>query len=149
VPRGFLPDEDQGVMILTARLPDGASLERTEHVVEEIEQVLKATPAVEDTIAFGGLDATNSTNNSNVATLFSTLKPWDERTDQKGQLSAILADVNRRLSKIKEGVVIAFGLPPIQGLSNTAGFEMMLEDRAGGDPQQLADTAQNLIDAAR
>jgi hydrophobe/amphiphile efflux-1 (HAE1) family protein len=149
LPRGFLPDEDQGVIICTLRLPDGASLERTEAAVKKVEDVLRETPSVVDIIAFGGLDALNSTNSSNAATLFAALKHWDERKGPEEQLPALLASVNRRLSQIPEGVAVAFGQAPIQGLSNTAGFELMLEDRVGGDTQQLADAAQAVIDAAR
>jgi hydrophobe/amphiphile efflux-1 (HAE1) family protein len=149
LPHGFLPDEDQGVIIVTARLPDGASLERTERVAEKVEAVLKATPTVESMILFGGLDALNGTNSSNALTSFAPLKHWDQRKAPDEQLPAILADVNRRLSQIPEAFAVAFGMPPIQGLSNTAGFEMMLEDRTGGDPQELADAADALIDATR
>jgi hydrophobe/amphiphile efflux-1 (HAE1) family protein len=149
LPHGFLPDEDQGTMILTGRLPDGASLERTERVAQKIEKVLKDTPAMESMIAFGGLDALNGTNSSNAVTLFAPLKDWSERKAPDQQLPAILADVNRRLGEIPEASIFAFGMPPIQGLSNTAGFELMLEDRSGGDPQQLADAADGLMDAAR
>jgi hydrophobe/amphiphile efflux-1 (HAE1) family protein len=149
LPHGFLPDEDQGVIIITARLPDGASLERTERVAEKIEKVLKDTPTVESMIVFGGLDALNGTSSSNALTSFAPLRDWDLRKAPNEQLPAIMADVNRRLSQIPEAFVACFGMPPIQGLSNTAGFEMMLEDRTGGDPQQLADAADGLIDATR
>jgi multidrug efflux pump len=149
LPHGFLPDEDQGVIIVTARLPDGASLERTERVAEKVEAVLKATPTVESMIVFGGLDALNGTSSSNALTSFAPLTHWDQRKAPDQQLPAILADVNRRLSEIPEAFAVAFGMPPIQGLSNTAGFEMMLEDHTGGDPQALADAADALIDATR
>jgi hydrophobe/amphiphile efflux-1 (HAE1) family protein len=149
LPAGFLPDEDQGVMFAAVRLPDGASLERTAKVMDEVEQIIRTTPGVQDITSLGGVDFTTSTNNSNVATVFASLKPWEERKAQNLQLPAILASTGRRFSQIQGAIVFPFGLPPILGLGSTGGFEFMLEDRLGGDPAQLSDAAQAMMDAAR
>jgi hydrophobe/amphiphile efflux-1 (HAE1) family protein len=147
LPSGFLPDEDQGVFFVAVRLPDGASLERNRRAVEEVEKIIMALPGVEACTTLGGLDITTSTNNSNVSTLIATLTPWDERKTKDLQLASILGLAQRKFSQVEEAFVFGFGLPPILGLSNAGGFEFMLEDRAGGDVNQLSDAAQAVVDA--
>ncbi len=132
LPGGFLPDEDQGVFFTAVRLPDGASLERTRLVTNKVEDILRNTPGVQDVTTFGGLDILTSTNNSNVATVIATLKPWEERKTKDLQFASILGRAQGQFFGIPEAVVFGFGLPPILGLGTSGGFEFMLEDRAGG-----------------
>jgi hydrophobe/amphiphile efflux-1 (HAE1) family protein len=149
LPAGFLPDEDQGVFFGAVRLPDGASLERTQRVVADVEKKILAIPGLADVTTFGGLDFTTSTSNSNVATMICALKPWEERHSKDLQLTSILVKAQQQFNQVKEALVFGFGLPPILGLSTTGGFEFMLEDHAGVDTSQLADAAQAVVDAAR
>jgi multidrug efflux pump len=146
---GFLPDEDQGVFFGAVRLPDGASLERTQRVTADVEERVHAIPGVSDVTTFGGTDFTTSTSNSNTATLIVALDPWEQRKAKDLHLDSILAKAQRQFNQVQEALVFGFGLPPILGLSTTGGFEFMLEDRAGGDISQLADAAQVIVDAAR
>ncbi len=143
-PGGFLPDEDQGVVFVQVRLPDGASLERNEKVATDIENYLLKIPGVEDVVTFGGLDMTTQTSSSNVSTLIAVLKPWEERHTPETQIGSIIGRINQELSQKPEAAVISFGLPPILGLGTAGGFEFMVEDRTGGDANQLAQLAQNL-----
>ena len=147
-PGGFLPDEDQGVVFVQMRLPDGASLERNEKVSIDIENFLLSIPGVEDVVTFGGLDMTTSTSSSNVSTLIAVLKPWEERRTPETQIGHIIGQINTQLSQTPEAFVIAFGLPPILGLGTAGGFEFMVEDRTGGDANQLAAVAQTLASEA-
>jgi hydrophobe/amphiphile efflux-1 (HAE1) family protein len=146
LPGGFLPDEDQGVFFTAVRLPDGASLERTRLVTNKVEDILRKTPGVQDVTTFGGLDILTSTNNSNVATVIATLKPWEDRKTKQEQFAAILGSAQGQFFGIPEGIVFGFGLPPILGLGTSGGFEFMLEDRSGGtDIHQLAVVADQVI----
>ena len=138
LPTGFLPDEDQGVFFTAVRLPDGASLERTRALTTKVEGMLTKIPGVEAVTTFGGLDLLTSTNNSNVATVIATLKPWEERKAKNLQFEAILGSAQRQFFAIPEGIVFGFGLPPILGLGTAGGFEFMLEDRSDGSTEQLA-----------
>ncbi|MGI9072107.1 MAG: efflux RND transporter permease subunit [Bryobacteraceae bacterium] len=149
VPGGFLPEEDQGVFISSVRLPDGASIERNRQTSKQVENVLQATPGIQDISVVGGLDIPTATNNSNVTTVFATLKPWDERKAKNVQLEGILGSVQQRYYGIKDGFIFAFGLPPILGLGTSGGFEFMLEDRSGGDVDALAQATDQLVAAAR
>ncbi|HWB84703.1 MAG TPA: multidrug efflux RND transporter permease subunit [Bryobacteraceae bacterium] len=149
LPAGFLPDEDQGAFFVSVRLPDGASMERTDAATRKIESIIKKLPGVQTYFTLGGLDIATGTSNSNVATLIAALKPWDERKSEDLQLNAILAKAQGGFYTVPEAFTFAFGLPPILGLSTTGGFQFMLEDRSGTDIESLAKAADNLVAATR
>jgi hydrophobe/amphiphile efflux-1 (HAE1) family protein len=146
IPKGFLPSEDQGVFFTAVRLPDGASLERTRRITNQVERILQSTPGVKDVTTFGGLDLLTTTLNSNVATVIATLKPWEDRKSKQLQFDAILGHAQGQFFGIPEAQVFGFGLPPILGLGTSGGFEFMLEDRTGNDDiHQLADVSSQVI----
>jgi hydrophobe/amphiphile efflux-1 (HAE1) family protein len=149
LPAGFLPDEDQGAFFTSVRLPDGASMNRTDAATSKIEDVIRRIPGVERYFTLGGLDIATQTQNSNVSTVIATLKPWDDRKAKSEQLTAILGSAQAGFYTVPEAFSFAFGLPPILGLSTTGGFQFMLEDRAGADVGSLARAADALVDAAR
>ncbi len=149
LPTGFLPDEDQGTILASIRLPDGASVERANAATRKIERMVAGFPGVAGTMTMGGVDITTRTNSSNVATLIIRLKPWDERQAKDLQLQSVLTRLRAAFSSIPEASVNAFGMPPIQGLSVTGGFQMMLEDRLGGNLQDFTQVADLLVQAAR
>jgi multidrug efflux pump len=150
VPGGFLPDEDQGVFFAAVRLPDGASLERTRAVTLRAEKILQSMPGVQDVTVFGGFDFLTSTNNSNVATMIATLKPWEKRKTEDLKLDSIMGRAQGQLFGVPEAFIFTFGLPPILGLGTSGGFEFMLEDRTGApDIQQLADVTDQVIGETR
>src|SRR5262245_5870745 len=148
-PTGFLPDEDQGVFFVAVRLPDGASIERTDRVVGQVEDILGANPGVEAVTTLGGLDRLTNTINSNVSTVIALLKPWDERAAMHLDQQTILQQVQPKLAQLQSGIVFGFGLPPILGLGATGGFELMLQDRTGGELARLSDVTQAFVQAAR
>jgi multidrug efflux pump len=149
LPNGFLPDEDQGALFVSVHLPDGASIDRNSAALVKIENVVARLPGVDHYFVLGGTDIATQTSSSNVSTVIATLKPWEERKSADQQLPAILAAAQRGLSQVPEAFSFAFGLPPILGLSLTGGFQFMLEDRTGGDIQQLGQVADTLVDATR
>jgi hydrophobe/amphiphile efflux-1 (HAE1) family protein len=149
LPTGFLPDEDQGVVFTSIRLPDGASSERTNAATRKIESLLMKDPSVARIFSMGGMDIRTSGGGSNVATAIVTLKPWEERTSPDLQLRATLGRFMAKFATVPEAQTVAFGLPPIMGLSVTGGFQYVLEDRMGGTVEDLARTADGLIEASR
>ena len=149
LPNGFLPDEDQGAVFISIRLPDGSSVSRADAATRRIENIVSRIPGIAGTLTLGGLDIATRTNNSNVATIIARLTPWEDRHEKNLQLPAILAAMQREFAKVPEAVTFAFGLPPILGLSSTGGFQYMLEDRLGGDIHSLAQTADQVVLAAR
>jgi len=149
LPSGFLPDEDQGAIFVSVRLPDGASTDRTDAAVRKIEQRIAQLKGVKSWFVIGGTDFATQVNSSNVAGIIMALKPWEERTTPDLQLNAIIARANRAFAEVPEAITFAFGLPPITGLSLTGGFQYVLEDRAGGDLDQLSAVGDGIIGAAR
>jgi hydrophobic/amphiphilic exporter-1 (mainly G- bacteria), HAE1 family len=149
VPSSFLPDEDQGYFYVNLQLPSAASLERTDHVAQRIENILTHTPGVESTTTVVGFSLLSFTRTSYNAFFFVTLKPWDDRKSRLEQFQVIKARLNRELSQLPEGVAFDFSPPAIPGVGTSGGFSFVLEDRAGNDVQFLASNLNNFLAAAR
>jgi hydrophobe/amphiphile efflux-1 (HAE1) family protein len=141
LPGGFLPTEDKGYFAVSVRLPDAASLQRTQAAVARVEAVLRAEPAVQGTVAIVGLDLLTQANQTNTATLFVMLTEWGERGDA-GAIPALLGRVNGALGAIPEAVAFGFNLPEIPGLGTSSGLELNLQQRAGGDVRAFARQVQ-------
>jgi multidrug efflux pump len=149
LPTSFLPDEDQGTIYVTVRLPDAASTERADAATRRVEDLIGKIPGVSGTFTLGGIDISTRTSSSNVATVITRLKPWDERTTPDLEFRGIIANIQRATARVPEAVTSAFGQPPIQGLSTTGGFQFMLEDRTGVGVEDLAQAANLTAQTAR
>jgi len=147
-PTGFIPEQDQGFLITVVQLPPGAALARTEEVVRQATDIALKTKGIEHVVPFAGLDATTSTIASNAGTVFSGLPSLYNHELPGVNANSVLADLRKRLSVIKNAYVLTIPPPPVQGLSNSGGFKMMLEDRADLGPQALAQAANTLVAAA-
>ncbi|TCK33830.1 hydrophobe/amphiphile efflux-1 (HAE1) family protein [Paraburkholderia sp. BL8N3] len=147
-PTGFIPEQDQGYLITVVQLPPGASLDRTEKVVREAIDIILSTRGVEHVAPFVGLDATTFTVASNSATIFSGLPSLYNHEIPGVTANTVLAGLRERLSVIKDARVLTIPPPPVQGLGNSGGFKMMLEDRAGLGPEALVQAANALVAAA-
>jgi HAE1 family hydrophobic/amphiphilic exporter-1 len=149
VPSSFLPDEDQGYLYVNLQLPSAASLERTDHVVSKIEDILAHTPGVQSTTSVIGFSLLSFTRTSYNAFLFVTLKPWDDRKSRLEQFQVIKARLNGALSQLPEGIAFDFSPPAIPGVGTSGGFTFVLEDRAGKDVQFLSSNLNTFLAAAR
>lgn len=147
-PTGFIPEQDQGYLINLVQLPPGASLARTEKVVRRGIDIILTTKGVEHVAPFAGLDATTSTVASNSGTIFSGLPSLYNHELPGVNANSVLADLRKRLSVIKDAFVLTIPPPPVQGLGNSGGFKMMLEDRDGLGPEALVQAAKALVSAA-
>jgi hydrophobe/amphiphile efflux-1 (HAE1) family protein len=145
-PGSLVPDEDQGYYIGAVFLPDGATLQRTDRVVNEVLQAIKSNPANDYAIGFTGLDFIGGGFRNNAATIFVTQKHWDERPGVGTQ--QLLQDYFMKTMHIKEGLVLAFAPPPIFGLGNAGGFEFYIQNRGEGGPQRLAAEMGKFLAAA-
>ena len=149
IPGGFVPEEDQGFLLVNAMLPDAASLERTDAVMRKAEAVLKASHAVDGYNTISGFSLLTGAYSSNMGFFFVQLKPWEER-GRVATAAAVTDELNRAFAQtIREGAVVAFGPPAIPGLGTGAGFTLELQDRSGGTPEYLATQTQHFIEAAR
>ena len=149
VPSSFLPDEDQGYLYVNLQLPSAASLERTSHVAQKIENILAHTPGVQSTTSVVGFSLLSFTRTSYNAFFFVTLKPWDDRKTRAEQFQVIKATLNRDLSQLPEGIAFDFSPPAIPGVGTSGGFTFVLEDRAGKDVEFLTTNLNAFMAAAR
>jgi HAE1 family hydrophobic/amphiphilic exporter-1 len=148
VPGGFIPDEDKGYLFVAVQLPEGASLQRTDEVLKEVEKIVESTHGVRSAVALAGMNIMNSLNFPNSALMFVGLEPWEERKAPQLHASAIARGWNRKFFGIPGAQAFAFGPPPLPGYGNVSGFTMQLQDRSGGSIQQLAGYVQQLTAAA-
>jgi hydrophobic/amphiphilic exporter-1 (mainly G- bacteria), HAE1 family len=131
VPTGFLPIEDQGYMIALVQLPDGASLERTQKVLDKVFDLSRKTPGVAQVITIAGVSPLdNSATLSSAGVAYIVLKDWSERG--KGEdLMSLFKNLNASLAGLPEADILVMPPPPIQGVGNDAGFTMQIELRDG------------------
>ena len=149
VPSGFAPTEDQGYFLVNVQLPDAASLERTDAVVRQIEQILLETPGVEAVVAIGGRSFITGVNGPNVASLFPRLSAWHHRKSRDLKADAILGRLRGRLAGIQEAFVLVFPPPPIRGISSGGGFQFEVQSVGGGSLADLDAATRRLIEATR
>jgi HAE1 family hydrophobic/amphiphilic exporter-1 len=149
VPSSFLPDEDQGYLYINLQLPNAASLQRTDEVARQIEDILEKTPGVQYTTSVIGFSLLSFVRTSYNGFFFVTLKPWDQRKSRDVQLQEIKQRINRSLSQIPEAIAFSFSPPSIPGVGTSGGFTFALEDRSGNDIEFLAKNVQTFMNAVR
>jgi hydrophobe/amphiphile efflux-1 (HAE1) family protein len=143
VPGGLVPDEDQGYFLGAAIMPDGASLDRTDAMVRQVEEIMKSEKNIDTTFALVGLDFLGGGGlKSSAATMFFPLKPWEERNMSAQQL---VGASYMKTGRIKEGLPLFFSPPAIQGLGQTGGFEFYLQNMGEGGVKRLAELLPQLI----
>ena len=147
VPTGFLPLEDDGLILVNVQMPDGATLDRTNNTVEQVGKILDETDAVLSWGALVGYSMIDSAR-SNLATIFVPLKPWDERLAKGRSREVIMKELSGKFQKIYDGFVFTYTLPPVLGLGTGGGFEMQLLDKADLGFQSLDQTGTELAAAA-
>ena len=149
LPGSFLPTEDQGAVMTSINLPEGASLERTSEVSRQAEAIMSATPGVKNVIAIVGFNMLDGTNTSNSATLITTLEPWEERKTAEKSIRSIVMSTQARFARMPEAIIFSFLPPPIPGLGKSGGFQFELQDRSGQDVNALAEGLATVLKAAR
>ena len=146
--QGFLPAEDQGAFFAAMRLPEGASVNRTEEIVAQVEDIIRTVPGVQGVYSVVGLNFIDYVAASNQAFFVVWLKPYEERTATEQTADAIIARLRPQLAAIPGAIVFPFNLPPILGLGNTGGFQYALEALQGQSPNDLAAVMRGLAVAA-
>ena len=143
-PTGFLPIEDQGYGILLARLPEGASQQRLHEMADRIDAILKKTAGVMGWVTIGGFSILDAANVPNVTTTFIVYEDWEERGAKLGQ-DQIIATINRELQSVVDAQAFVVIPPPIRGLGQAGGFQMVLQDRAGHGLTELQQAADEMV----
>jgi hydrophobe/amphiphile efflux-1 (HAE1) family protein len=144
VPQGFVPPEDQGYVVASIIMPDGATLARTIKTTESVRVMMAEEPAVASQFAVYGFDLIGNANKPNAATMYVDMKDWSQRTATAEDVVKKLFDVGARQP---DGLAIAFNPPTIHGLGNAGGFEVYVQSRDDPDPVRLSAVVQNFIEA--
>ncbi len=150
IPTAFIPTEDQGYVMVSVQLPDGASLERTDRVLEQVTQIARQTPGVDHVITVGGVSAIdNSASLANSGIAYLVLKDWGER-GRGEDLRTIYRALSARLAQLQDAVALVLVPPPIQGLGLSGGFQLQVELTDGTfDFPRLQEAALDLEAAAK
>jgi multidrug efflux pump len=146
LPTGFLPNEDQGYLIVDIQTPPEASANRTTEVIRQVEDAFLAEKGVARIFGISGFSFSGAGQNAGLA--FVPLKDWSERGPEDSA-QAIAARVNGKLMQIRDALTFALSPPAIQGLGTTSGFSFRLQDRGGLGQAQLAAARDQLLAAAR
>ncbi len=149
LPTSFLPEEDQGYIFVAMQLPDASSLQRTSEAARKAEDLILHTPGVEGCTSVIGFSLLSFVQNTYSAFFFVTEKPWDQRHGSQESYTGIRAHIGQGLAGIPDAIAFSFSPPSIPGVGTSGGVTMMLEDRAGKDPQFLTDNVAKFVAAAQ
>ncbi len=145
VPAGFIPVQDKLYLIAGVKMPEGASIERTDAVMKKMAAIAMDIDGIANEVAFPGLNPLQFTNTPNNGVVFFTLDPFSERSRSAEEITA---ELNQKLGTIQEGFTFAFMPPPIQGLGNGSGWSLFVEDRTRLGYGALQDAVQAFQGAA-
>lgn len=149
IPTSFLPEEDQGYMYAGVQLPDAASLQRTDEIMKQAEEILSKTPGVKYYSSIVGYSMLSQVQNTYSGFFFITLEDWAERKKPEEKYEAIMAHINQKFREITGAIGFAFSPPAIPGIGAAGGVTFILEDRVGKDISFLAENAEKFVAAAR
>lgn len=141
MPKGFLPQEDQGYFFASVQLPEAASLERTEAVMTTARELIAQNPAVEDVIQVSGFNILNGTSASNGGFISIMLKDWSERPP----LDEVMGTLQRQLLALPEATIMTFAPPTLPGLGNASGFDLRIQSQAGQSPAELERVTREVL----
>lgn len=144
-PSGFIPLEDKKSFMVDIQLPDGASLNRTEEVIDELVQIAREEPGVADVIHVSGYSIMTGAVASNGGLLIITLDNWDERSEDSMHQTYIIGRLQAKFNTLPTAKVMAFALPSIPGLGSTSGLSFVLQDTQGRSPEQLSQVMGSFI----
>ncbi len=146
LPTSFLPAEDQGTMLVNIQLPAGATQERTQAVVEQVESYMLKQPEVESIVGILGFSFGGRGQNAGLA--FVTLKDWSLRGGENQSVEALVGRATGALSGVRDAFIFALSPPPIPELGNASGFTFRLQDRGGSGREALIGARNKLLGLA-
>jgi multidrug efflux pump len=144
VPGGFIPVQDKLYLIGAIRMPEGASIDRTEALARNMGEIALNTEGVAHAVGFPGFNPLQRTNSPNTAAVFFPLKPPGERSHTAGEIAA---ELNEKFSKLQDGFAFALMPPPIFGLGSGSGYSLYVQDRGGLGYGELQNAANGLAGA--
>jgi len=149
LPTSFVPEEDQGYLMVRMQLPVAASLQRTAAASEKVEDIVRHIPGVENVASINGFDLFSTTQNTYTSTFFVKLTDWEARQTPDLQVKAIQNELNKKLAGIQDGLAFSIAPPAIPGVGTSGGVTFVLEDRSGAGGEFLATNLDAFLAAAK
>jgi len=149
IPTGFIPTQDMGYLLVVVQLPDGASFERTDAVVQRVDEIGRNVKGVAHTFAISGYSTVLQANQSNVGAAFLVLDEFADRQDPALKSDVLIADIRKAFSTIKEARVLVLPPAPIRGLGSAGGFKIQVQDLNNAGLPALEAATQKLLSAAQ
>ena len=149
IPVGFIPDEDQGLIMTNTQLPEAASQERNNAVMRQLEEDILKIDGVKYVTGIIGYSLSSGINASNLSAMMITLKPWGERKTPETSMSAIMAKIQKRFKEEPSATAFAFQMPAIPGISSVGGLQFELQDRSGASVEELDKVTKQFVAALR
>ncbi|HXW18511.1 MAG TPA: multidrug efflux RND transporter permease subunit [Candidatus Acidoferrales bacterium] len=143
VPRGFIPDEDAGYLIIAVQAPQGASLDYTTNIMSQAEVVLSRVPEIDGVFSVVGFSFSGAAPNRGLT--FANLRPFAERKGEEHSLASVIDRIRGPLNEISGAIVVPFAPPAVEGLGVFGGFQFIVEDLGGNSPQALSQATQELV----
>jgi multidrug efflux pump subunit AcrB len=148
-PTGFIPEQDQGYLLVNVTLPDAASVQRTADVIKQLDEIALSTPGVNQTLSVAGFSAFLQCDSSNWGTVFVILDDFSKRTTPETQAAALIQKLNAEyLEKVPGCQAAVFGAPPVPGLGQAGGFQLQIEDRTGMGLDSLQQVTETIAKKA-
>ncbi|MFC5066543.1 efflux RND transporter permease subunit [Flaviflagellibacter deserti] len=144
LPTGFIPSEDLGYFFVNVQLPNAASLERTDAVLDDVVGILRQTPGIADSISIAGNSMIGGSG-SEFGMVIAALKPWGERNNPTEAVDGIISRLRSQFVGLPAASVVPFNPPAISGLGTTGGFDLRVQALAGQTQQELAEVTRGLI----
>jgi hydrophobe/amphiphile efflux-1 (HAE1) family protein len=144
IPTGFVPDEDQGYVFVNAQLPDAASKQRTDVVMQQLDEIYQQVPGIADSVTISGYSLLGGYAGSNLGFSILIFDPWDERSSPELSLRGITSKLREYFSELRTARIFSFVPPPIDGLGAAGGFQMEVLDQAASGYLPLQETATQL-----
>ncbi|MDH1009712.1 multidrug efflux RND transporter permease subunit [Pseudomonas nicosulfuronedens] len=148
IPTSFVPEEDQGYLLVAVIMPDSSSLDRTEATTEQVAKLFREHPAVHDATAVAGYSFIDSQQETNMGTVFVNLNPSEQRSGEALSAEGVVKALYPKLALIPEARIIPINPPSIPGLGTQGGFEFWVENRGDGDAKELQAAIWKLIGAS-
>jgi multidrug efflux pump len=145
-PKGFIPTQDKGYLLVNLQLPDSASVGRTEQVMHRMEDLARATPGVKHIVSISGQSVLLGANAPNFGAMYIMLDDFQNRREPELSGDALASSLQRRLqSEISDGLINVLGAPPLEGLGTAGGFKIVIEDRGNTGLDALQAVADRLV----
>lgn len=148
LPTGFVPEEDQGYLFVNVQLPDAASQERTNAVMQRLDEFYRSVPGIANTVTIAGYSLIGGYAGSNQGMSVLVLDPWEQRKSPATSLRGIRQKLQAQFSQVQDAIAFSFTPPAIDGLGAAGGFQMEVLDRQGAGYDQLQAAAEGLAESA-